>query len=56
MLLNCKLILKNNDYNSNQKEFVIKNGIWRNYNLYKLYAEAKTPWSGMIKSLNIVKS
>ena len=31
--------------NSNKKEFVIKNGIWKNYNLYKLYAEAKTPWS-----------
>jgi len=31
--------------NSNKKEFIIKDGIWKNYNLYKLYSEAKTPWS-----------
>jgi pseudaminic acid synthase len=31
--------------NSRKKEFLIKDGIWKNYNLYKLYSEAKTPWS-----------
>ena len=31
--------------NSKNNEFIIKNGIWKNYNLYKLYSEAKTPWS-----------
>jgi pseudaminic acid synthase len=31
--------------NSIRKEFVIKNGLWKNYNLYKLYSEAKTPLS-----------
>ena len=30
---------------SRKKEFIINDGIWKNYNLYKLYSEAKTPWT-----------
>ena len=31
--------------NSKKKNFKINKGIWKNYSLYKLYKEAKTPFN-----------
>lgn len=31
--------------NSNKKNFIVQNGLWKNYSLYNLYKEAKTPLS-----------
>ena len=41
--------------NSKRKEFIIKKGLWKNYNLYKLYKEAKTPYEWHQKIFNYAK-
>ena len=41
---------------SNKKYFKIKNGLWKNYNLWNLYNEAKTPLEWHKKLFKYAKS
>lgn len=41
--------------NSKNKEFLIKDGLWKNYNLYSLYKEAKTPYEWHKKIFDFAK-
>ena len=43
-------------FNSSKSDFVVKDGLWKKYSLYKLYKEAKTPIEWHKKIFNYAKS
>jgi pseudaminic acid synthase len=46
----------NMTYNSKKGDFVVKKGLWKNYSLYELYKNAKTPLSWHKKIFQYAKS